>query len=103
MLYKKEIMSYFGKNAVDLIKKKEEIDLKIQKYWFFAKFKRKFKYVLFEIENAPFCEKNQQITKVGFCSKCDYCEKISLCYLCLRNYERHVLDYPDNEEFITLI
>ena len=44
---------------------------------------------------APFCDRNEQITWVLFCFKCDGgCGRNDLCKLCHRNGERHYLGLP---------
>ena len=52
-----------------------------------------FDLVNFIIELAPFCEENQQITKITACSKCRRCEKNNLCYLCFKNRKKHRLGF----------
>ena len=53
-----------------------------------------FDLVHHEIESAPFCEENQQITKITACRKCNSCEKNNLCYLCFKKGKKHFLGYP---------
>ena len=47
------------------------------------------------IENAPFCEKQERIVKVLFCSKCDsdICCKNGVCYTCKKNGVHHYFSY----------
>ena len=55
------------------------------------------------IEEAPFCDRNEQIVRVLFCYKCNRssCPANNLCNLCHRNGERHYLGYPyyDAEDY----
>ena len=50
--------------------------------------------VLFEIKEAPFCEKRLRITKVLFCKICTFCGKNSRCYECYKQREYDYLGYP---------
>ena len=51
------------------------------------------------IEEAPFCEKLQRITKVCYCRKCTSCRINGLCYECFKKGENQYLDFPYNENF----
>ena len=60
--------------------------------------------VLYEINEAPFCEKRLRITKVMFCCYWTFCCKNRRCYECYKNGEKHYLDYSiydknDYDEF----
>ena len=48
------------------------------------------------IEEAPFCDHNEQIVRVLFCYKCgrSRCPWNDLCNLCLRNGVNHYVGYP---------
>ena len=48
----------------------------------------------YNIEEAPFCEKLQRITKVCYCRKCTSCGINGLCYECFKKGENHYLDFP---------
>ena len=48
----------------------------------------------YNIEEAPFCEKLQRITKVCYCRKCTSCGINRLCYECFKKGENHYLDFP---------
>ena len=53
------------------------------------------------INNAPFCESNQQIVKCLFCPKCKECGRNNQCNLCKKNRVKHFLEFPtyfDNEQ-----
>ena len=47
-----------------------------------------------ELKSAPFCQKNEQITKIMACRNCNSCRINDLCYLCFKNGEKHFLGYP---------
>jgi len=47
-----------------------------------------------DIEEAPFCEKLQRITKVCYCRNCTSCRINGCCYECLKKGENHYLDFP---------
>jgi len=47
-----------------------------------------------EIEEAPFCEKRQIITKVCYCRNCASCLINGRCYECIKKGETHYLDAP---------
>ena len=54
-----------------------------------------FSSVHYEMKLYPFCEKNQQLTKITQCGKCyDLCERNDWCCLCLKNGKNHFLGYP---------
>ena len=58
-----------------------------------------------ELYNAPYCEKQRQITEVVACRKCHVCEKSSLCAACYKNGELHYLEpcqWPDVEYVETI-
>ena len=46
------------------------------------------------IEEAPFCEKLQRITKVCYCHVCSSCPINRCCYECLKKGKTHYLDFP---------
>ena len=48
-----------------------------------------------DLENAPFCEKQERIVKVLFCSKCncDTCSKNGVCFTCKKNGVHHYFGY----------
>ena len=46
------------------------------------------------INNAPFCESNQQIVKCLFCPKCEECGRNNQCNLCKRNGVNHFFEFP---------
>ena len=50
---------------------------------------RKLRDVHQELKNAPFCETNQQITKV---TSCCYFHQKKLCCLCLENGKEHLIN-----------
>ena len=50
------------------------------------------------ILTAPFCDYNQQIVKVLFCYKCEYCMRNYQCNLCRRDGGFHYLGYPIYDE-----
>jgi len=47
-----------------------------------------------DIEEAPFCEKLQRITKVCYCRNCTSCRINGRCYECIKKGENHYLDFP---------
>ena len=53
-----------------------------------------------QLKSYPYCEKNQQISKLTYCSECfsPFCHRNDLCCLCLKNGEVHFIDYPHNGE-----
>ena len=55
----------------------------------------------YNIEETPFCEKIQRITKVCYCRKCTSCYINGLCYECLKKGQNHYLDfsYPTFETY----
>ena len=51
------------------------------------------------IEEAPVCNRNEQIVRVLFCYKCnDICPRNNLCNLCHKNGRKHYLGYPIYDE-----
>ena len=47
-----------------------------------------------DIEEAPFCEKLQRITKVCYCRNCTSCRINGRCYECIKKGENHYLGFP---------
>jgi len=47
-----------------------------------------------DFEKAPFCEKQQRITKVCYCRNCTSCRINGCCYECIKKGENHYLDFP---------
>ena len=50
------------------------------------------------IDEAPFCEHNEQIVKVLFCHKCRDCLRNGFCHMCSKNGVKHFLGYPVFDE-----
>ena len=58
-----------------------------------------------EIDDAFFCHKRQQITRISTCRKCANCERNGMCMACLKLGEKHhidplLLNSSDCEDFI---
>ena len=62
----------------------------IQKYYIAIKLRERealgWNEVHEALENAPFCEKQEQIVSVLFCRKCDFCSKNGVCYTCKKKW-----------------
>ena len=75
-----------------------ELQEKIYKEYLTSMIKQRldlgFDLVNHEIESVPFCDENQQITKVTACKNCNNCGRNDWCYLCLKNGKKHFLGYP---------
>jgi len=55
-----------------------------------------WKELHYKIEETPFCEKLQRITKVCYCRKCTTsCYINGLCYECLKKGQNHYLDFSN--------
>ena len=63
----------------------------IQKYLIATKIRKRkalgWSEVNEAIENAPFCERQQQIVSVLFCGKCYDCRNNGICYTCKKKME----------------
>ena len=72
-----------------------ELREKIYKEYVSLKIKEKqdlgYDMVHFNIENAPFCEENQQITRPMGCLNWETMEMGDMCWLCFKKEKNHFL------------
>ena len=53
-----------------------------------------------QLKSYPYCEENQQLTKLTYCAECytPSCPRNDFCCLCLKNGGKHFFAYPHDGE-----
>jgi len=92
-LYPAELKELLDYNHVD-VEIRERIYEEFNEIKMFERKEMGWNKVHNEIEDAPFCEKRQIITKVCYCRNCASCHINGSCYECLKKGENHYLDFP---------